>query len=67
MQRQLDVAPAACVVFEDSAAGVRAAKAAGMTCVALRRPDRPVQDLSGADEILADLREFREERYGAAG
>ncbi len=63
--QQLGVAPAACVVFEDSAAGVRAAKAAGMTCVALRRPDRPVQDLSGADEILGDLREFREERYAA--
>lgn len=63
--QQLGVAPAACVVFEDSAAGVRAAKAAGMTCVALRRPDRPVQDLSGADEVLGDLREFREERYAA--
>jgi HAD superfamily hydrolase (TIGR01509 family) len=63
--RQLGAAPAACVVFEDSAAGVRAAKAAGMACIALRRPGRPVQDLSGADEILPDLGEFRAEKYGA--
>ena len=49
------VAPADCVVFEDSAAGVVAAKRAGMYCVALRLPGHPAQDISGADEILADL------------
>jgi HAD superfamily hydrolase (TIGR01509 family) len=33
--RLLEVAPGACVVFEDSAAGVLAAKGAGMRCVAV--------------------------------
>lgn len=49
------VAPADCVVFEDSSAGVVAAKRAGMRCVALRLPGHPVQDLSAADEIFSDL------------
>ncbi len=55
---RLDVAPEKCLVFEDSAAGVKAAKAAGMTCVALRIPGRPEQDLSAADRIVARLTEF---------
>lgn len=48
----------ACTVFEDSTAGVMAAKAAGMTCVALRRPGTPAQDLSSADRILSDLSSY---------
>jgi HAD superfamily hydrolase (TIGR01509 family) len=55
---RLGEAPAGCVVFEDSAAGVRAAKAAGMRCVALARPDAHRQDLAGADLVLADLEAF---------
>lgn len=47
-----------CVVFEDSTAGVRAAKDAGMRCVALARPGRPAQDLSAASLVLADLGSF---------
>jgi len=45
-------------VFEDSEAGVQAAKAAGMTCIALARPGTPRQDLSPADRILGDLAEY---------
>ncbi len=50
--------PEYCTVFEDSAAGVRAAKAAGMYCVALQRPAAPVQDLSPADLILENLSKY---------
>ena len=56
---KLGVAPAACVVFEDSTAGVAAAKAAGMYCVALARPGRPAQQLDGADLVLDDLAGFQ--------
>ncbi|HAS81264.1 MAG TPA: hypothetical protein DCS43_00945 [Verrucomicrobia bacterium] len=54
-QERLGVAAKDCVVFEDSAAGVRAAKAAGMVCVGLARPGLPRQDLSPADWVVADL------------
>ena len=53
---RLGVPPAACVVFEDSTAGVAAARAAGMHCVALRHRDRPPQELSGRP-VVDDLRE----------
>ncbi len=52
-----------CLVFEDSRVGVQAAKAAGMHCVALSRPDRPVQDVSMADLVLEDLGEFSVDDY----
>ena len=56
---KLGIAPAACVVFEDSTVGVAAAKAAGMYCVALSRPGRPAQQLDGADLVLDDLAGFQ--------
>jgi HAD superfamily hydrolase (TIGR01509 family) len=56
---RLGMAPARCVVFEDSTAGVRAAKKAGMYCVGLARPGAPAQDLAGADQVLGDLGAFR--------
>lgn len=52
------VPPAQCVVFEDSNAGVCAAKDAGAYAVALARPDRPAQDFSRADLVLDDLNNF---------
>jgi HAD superfamily hydrolase (TIGR01509 family) len=60
---KLGVPPAECLVFEDSSAGVRSAKAAGMTVVALRRDEAPDQDLAEADEVLADLADFDLARY----
>jgi len=53
----------ACLAFEDSEAGIRAAKDAGMHCVALARPDRPRQDVSRADWVLEDLNDFTPEAY----
>ena len=51
--------PAQIVVFEDSTMGIRAAKAAGMYCIALQQPNRPQQDTSQADEVLEDLTQFQ--------
>ncbi len=56
--RKLDVPPAECLVFEDSAAGIVAAKRAGMACVAIAQPDRPRQSVEDADLVLADLNAF---------
>jgi sugar-phosphatase len=52
--RALGVAPADCVVFEDAVAGVQAAKAAGMYCVAVATT-HPAADLALADLVVPDL------------
>ena len=49
----LDVAPVACVVFEDSAAGVLAAKGAGMACVAVPERDHSAGSGAGAESRAA--------------
>jgi HAD superfamily hydrolase (TIGR01509 family) len=51
---ELGVAPARCVVIEDTPGGVQAAKAAGMTCVAVTH-SCPREQLSGADLVVDDL------------
>lgn len=51
----MGVSPEDCIVIEDSSNGVRAAKAAGMTCIALRNPDSGNQDLTPADIIIDAL------------
>lgn len=63
---RLGLAPEACLVFEDSAAGVQAARGAGMHCVALARDGRPAQDVSAADLVLSDLAQFSPDEYRAA-
>lgn len=52
---QLRVVPADCVVIEDSANGVRAAKAAGMVVVATPSRWTATQDFSAADLVLYSL------------
>lgn len=55
----LSVRPDRCVVFEDSAAGVQAARGAGMACVALTRHGAVSQDVSQADLCVEDLMDRR--------
>lgn len=50
--QQLNVNPAECLVIEDSAAGVAAAKSAGMVCLGFYNPSSGDQDLSSADQII---------------
>lgn len=55
---RLGVEPRTCVVFEDSEVGVRAAKAAGMYCIAVRNPNALTrQDLTPADLVLDSMRD----------
>jgi HAD superfamily hydrolase (TIGR01509 family) len=43
------------IAIEDSPHGVRAAKAAGLTCVAFTNPITETMDLDAADAVVADL------------
>jgi beta-phosphoglucomutase-like phosphatase (HAD superfamily) len=52
---RLDVAPGRCVVFEDSPNGIRAARAAGMRCVAVPNPVTGALSMEGADLVLPSL------------
>jgi mannitol-1-/sugar-/sorbitol-6-phosphatase len=51
---RLGVDPAKCVAFEDSVAGVTAARAAGMRCVAVTTTHR-ADELTHADLVVPDL------------
>ncbi|MEU1876688.1 HAD family phosphatase [Streptosporangium sp. NPDC020072] len=51
---RLAVEPARCVVFEDSIAGIAAAKAAGMTCVGIATTHEG-SELAEADLVVTDL------------
>ena len=52
---RLGVAAARCVVFEDSPNGIRAARAAGMRCVAIPNPVTCALPMEGADLVLRSL------------
>ncbi len=58
--RALNVEPQHCLVLEDASAGVQAAKAGGMYCIAV--PDHSVAqlDLSQADRIMSSLNDVRD-------
>jgi HAD superfamily hydrolase (TIGR01509 family) len=53
--RLLGVNPAACLAVEDSAKGVRSAKAAGMKCIGFRNGFNERQDLTEADAVVDDF------------
>jgi len=57
--RLMGVTPEECVVIEDSLAGLRAAKAAGMRCIICPDPwmDEPLPDYTGADMMVKSLDE----------
>jgi beta-phosphoglucomutase len=61
---RLDVAPAQCVVIEDAPAGVAAASAAGMRCLAVTN-SHPAAALAGADRIVDSLAGVHLEDLGA--
>jgi HAD superfamily hydrolase (TIGR01509 family) len=52
---RLGVTPDRCVVFEDSPNGIRAARAAGMRCVAIPNPLTRELPLGDADLVVASL------------
>lgn len=52
----LEVKPQECIVVEDSANGVRAAKAAGMACAGFINPNSGEQDLSKADYLFESFK-----------
>jgi len=61
----LVVPPSRCLAVEDSGVGVRAARAAGMFCIAVRNPGaRTRQDLNGADLELQSMTELDFEALG---
>ncbi len=57
---RLGVAPADALALEDSAPGIAAAKAAGMTCIAV--PQFAETDVSVADRVIDSLEELLAER-----
>jgi HAD superfamily hydrolase (TIGR01509 family) len=65
--RELGVLPERCLAIEDSVAGVRAAKAAGMVCVAV--PESVDVDAAGAgaDLVLGSLTELDDRVWAATG
>ncbi len=57
--QKLGLEPEACTVVEDAASGVKAAKSAGMQCIAVRNPNSGQQDLSLADRIIDKYEEIQ--------
>lgn len=55
---RIGVAPPQCVVIEDAPAGVAAAHAAGMKCIAIASTGRVRESLAAAEAIVNSLREL---------
>ncbi|MFV0421662.1 HAD family hydrolase [Oleidesulfovibrio sp.] len=55
----LNTLPADCLVIEDAANGVAAARAAGMRCIGLSTPHGVQQDLSAADCVATSVADIK--------
>lgn len=66
--RRLEVAPERCAAVEDSHAGIRSAKAAGMRVVAIPNPSYPPDEdaLAQADVVLRSLADLGPAALGGA-
>src|SRR5262245_24311709 len=58
---RLGIPPTACLVVEDSQAGIAAARAAGMRCVAVAAGNFAGQDQSEADAVVATMADIDEQ------
>jgi pseudouridine-5'-monophosphatase len=56
--QRLGAQPASCLVFEDSPAGVKAARDAGMSVIAVPDPNLDPATCKEADQILSELTSF---------
>jgi len=61
----LGLSPEECVVIEDAGNGVRAAKRAGMKCIAFKNRESGPQDLSRADRIVDSMGELSAEELAS--
>lgn len=61
---KLGAAPATCLVFEDAPAGVQAARAAGMSVIAVPDPNMAAAEFFGADQVLPSLLAFDPQVWG---
>ncbi len=66
--RRLGVSPSVCAAVEDSHAGIRSARAAGMRVVAIPNPRFPPDEdaLAAADVVLTSIRELTRESVDPA-
>ncbi len=60
--QQLEVNPAQCIAIEDSAAGIQAAKKAGMYCIGINTAQNRM-NLADADEIVENYAEIHLQKF----
>jgi HAD superfamily hydrolase (TIGR01509 family) len=63
--RSIGATPETCLAIEDSPTGIAAAKAAGMTCIALHSAHNEAQDMSAADIHINGFDELNDERLAS--
>lgn len=56
--QKIEVKPSGCIVFEDSPNGLKAAKEAGMYCVAIQPNSEFIKELADADFLIRSFREI---------